>query len=295
MLFRLIPWFALAYMGIAWGLGFSIAKLATNNGATPIGLAFWQSLLAGCLLLAYVLVRGRPLIWTRAAIHLYILVALLGAAIPSSCFYFAATHLQAGVLAITVTLVPILTYALALLFKSETFSTLRLIGIVLGVIAIFLLVGPKDSLPGEGSLPWVFLACLSSLCYAIENIYLAQRGTDDVGAIRLAFGMNIIAAIFLAPIILFTDGTILLDFSKWQISFSVIALALINATAYATFVACIAMSGPLFASQVGYIVTLAGVLWGMALFGETHSIWVWASLITMLIGLMLVTPRKPQK
>ena len=45
MLFRLIPWFALAYMGIAWGLGFSIAKLATNNGATPIGLAFWQSLL----------------------------------------------------------------------------------------------------------------------------------------------------------------------------------------------------------------------------------------------------------
>jgi drug/metabolite transporter (DMT)-like permease len=51
-------------------------------------------------------------------------------------------------------------------------------------------------------------------------------------------------------------------------------------------------AGPLFASQVGYVVTLAGVFWGMLLFGESHSAWVWVSLVTMLAGLALVTPRK---
>ena len=76
------------------------------------------------------------------------------------------------------------------------------------------------------------------------------------------------------------------------ITTSIVTLAVINATAYSAFVACIAVAGPLFASQVGYVVTLAGVFWGIAIFGETHSAWVWASLVTMLFGLMLVSPRK---
>ena len=108
-------------MGIAWGLSFSVAKLATTDGTTPIGIAFWQSLLAGLLLLGYVHFRGRRLAMTWPTIKLYIIVALLGTAIPSVCFYYAAARLPAGVLAITVTLVPILTYGLALLLRSEMF------------------------------------------------------------------------------------------------------------------------------------------------------------------------------
>ena len=84
----------------------------------------------------------------------------------------------------------------------------------------------------------------------------------------------------------------MLDVTNGLITTSIVTLAVINATAYSAFVACITIAGPLFASQVGYVVTLAGVFWGIAIFGETHSIWVWASLVTMLLGLMLVSPRK---
>jgi len=290
---KLMPWIGLAYMGVAWGLSFSLAKLVTSiNGTTPIGIAFWQSLLAGCLLLGYVHLRGRHLSMAWPAIKLYILVALLGTAIPSVCFYYAATKIPAGVLSITVTLVPILTYGLALVMRSEIFSATRLTGIMLGAVSIILLVGPENSLPEQGTLVWVLLACFSSLCYAIENIYLAQRGTDDVGAIRLACGMNLFAAVMLLVIGLATGDMFILDIRAPMVTVPVIMLAVINATAYSVFVACIAQSGALFASQVGYVVTLAGVFWGIAIFGESHSIWVWASLVTMLFGLMLVTPRK---
>ena len=282
----------LAYMGIAWGLSFSVAKLATTDGTTPIGIAFWQSLLAGLLLLGYVQFRGRRLAITWPTIKLYIIVALLGTAIPSVCFYYAAARLSAGVLAITVTLVPILTYGLALLMRSEMFSATRLTGIMLGTVSIFLLVAPDNSLPDSASLIWVLLACFSSLCYAIENIYLAKRGTDDIGAIRLACGTCLCSAAMLAPVGIATNNLFMLDLSNSLITSSIVILAVINATAYSAFVACIAVAGPLFASQVGYIVTLAGVFWGITIFDETHSIWVWASLVTMLFGLMLVSPRK---
>ena len=110
MLSKYLPWIGLAYMGVAWGLSFSLAKLATADGTTPLGIAFWQSLSAGLLLLVYVYLRRRRLSMAWPAIKLYIIVALLGTTIPSVCFYYAAAHVPAGVLAITVTLVPILTW-----------------------------------------------------------------------------------------------------------------------------------------------------------------------------------------
>ena len=50
-------------------------------------------------------------------------------------------------------------------------------------------------------------------------------------------------------------------------------------------------AGPVFASQTAYVITLAGVFWGMALLGERHSVYVWAALALMLLGLALVRPR----
>ena len=87
----------------------------------------------------------------------------------------------AGILAITVTLVPILTYGLALIMRSEIFlpQTNRRNA---GTLSIFLLVVPENSLPESVSFIWVLVACFSSLCYAIENIYLAKRGINDIGA-----------------------------------------------------------------------------------------------------------------
>ena len=40
------------------------------------------------------------------------------------------------------------------------------------------------------------------------------------------------------------------------------------------------------------LVTLFGVLWGIVIFGEQHSAWVWLSLATMMAAVALVTPRK---
>ena len=53
MLNNALPYLGLLYMGGAWGLGFSLAKLAAVDGTTPIGIAFWQCILAGLLLLVF--------------------------------------------------------------------------------------------------------------------------------------------------------------------------------------------------------------------------------------------------
>jgi drug/metabolite transporter (DMT)-like permease len=257
------------------------------------GITFWQNALCAAILLAYTYARRRPLPVSGRHIRFYFIVALLGTSIPASCFYLAAEFVPAGVLSITVTLIPILTYAIALAMGKEDKSAIRMTGIACGTVAILLLVLPEASLPDRAAIPWVLLACVSSICYALENIYLAQPGTHETGPVRTACGMNIVSAVIMAPVAIGTGQMFMPSLPLGALEWAVIGLAVITAGAYTAFIFVINIAGPLFASLCGYLITLAGVFWGIALFGETHSPWVWASLVVMLVGLALVTPRAP--
>ena len=292
MLTKALPWITLFYMGSVWGLSFSLGKIAVNLGGTPIGIAFWSSLFAGIILLILTTLRRRYMKFSSKNLFLFIILAMIGTAIPSVCFYYAASKIPAGVLAITVTLVPILTYAFATFLGLEKLAARRVLGILLGASAILFLVVPETSLPDRSAVIWILVACISSVCYASENIVLAVRDLEGIGPIRMACGMSLIGTLLLGIVGLSTNNLFMISIPFNNLSWIILGLAVINVTAYTLFIYTISQSGPLFASQVGYLVTLSGIFWGILLFGESNSIWVWASLLTMLIGLAFVTPKK---
>ena len=287
----ILPWLALAYMGIVWGLSFSLSKLAVNLGGTPIGLTFWTCLLTGLFLLFFTLMRGQKFKIKFKDWGIILLLTFLGAMFPNMFFYYAASHVSAGVLSITITVVPIATYALSFLLRLEVLSARRLTGVFFGVGAILILVLPENSLPNKSEVIWIAVACLSSICYALENITLAIRGIDGIGPVRLSCGINLMAALILGVFSYFTDNFMPVPLPMDELSWTILGLSLIGATAYTLFVFTVATSGPLFASQVAFLVTISGVVWGIYLFGEEHSNWVWLSMIVMLVGMALVSPK----
>ena len=289
---KALPWTFLLIMGTAWGLSFSLGKIAVENGAKPFGVAQFQVMFAGIVLLFVNVIRGKSIRNMRDKLGFIFCVAMLGAAIPSVLFYYAAPHVPAGVLSITVALIPLMTYGFSIPLKLETFSVVRVVGLVFGVIAIGLIALPENSLPDPAALPWILIACISALCYAVENIILGFKSALTVGPMRLAMGMNLMAAATLLPVTILTDSFFSPSFPPQTVDYAVIGLGLITVVAYTMFVLSVALFGSVFSSQVGYIVTLTGVFWGMIIFGESPSVWIWLSLCAMIVGLALVIPRK---
>ena len=287
-----LPWLILGYMGIVWGLSFSLSKIAVGLGGTPIGLTFWTCLLTGLMLLFYTIIRGQKIRFRLKDLQIILLLAFLGAMLPNMFFYYAAAHVSAGILSITITVVPIATYALSFILKLEAISARRITGVFFGVGAILVLVLPENSLPNKSEVIWIIVACLSSISYALENITLAIRGIDGIGPVRLSCGINLLAALILGIFSYFTDNFMPVPLPVTTLTWTILGISLIGATAYTLFVLTIANSGPLFASQVAFLVTISGVLWGVLIFGETHSSWVWLSLVLMLIGMSLVSPKR---
>ncbi len=288
----LLPWCAMIYMGCMWGLSFSLSKLATDYGGAPLGISFWSTFFSGGLLWLYCMFTGRRFVLNWALIKTLCILGLLGSALPGLLFYYAASQVPAGVLSITVTLAPIFTYALALLVRVEGFSKLRFIGLILGLTSISVIVLPETSLPSKSAAIWVMLACLSSFFYACENIYLGIAELDDIGPLRLSCGMGFASAAFLF-IPAFITGALTETLSiSTELTLTIFGLSVIGATAYACFVFTVRVSGPIFASQVGYIVTVCGIVWGIVIFGEVHSAWIWVAFVLMMLGLICVSPRK---
>jgi drug/metabolite transporter (DMT)-like permease len=50
-------------------------------------------------------------------------------------------------------------------------------------------------------------------------------------------------------------------------------------------------AGPVFTSFTANMVTLFGVFWGIVIFSEQNSIWVWLSFATIMVALAMVAPR----
>ncbi len=291
---RIWAWIMLVIMGVAWGYTIILAKVITAGGGHPFGIAMWTSLLGAGFLLVFSTAARRRVSLRRDFLGLYLACGLLGVVVPAIAFYFAAPHVPAGVLSITVTIGPILTFLFSVFFRLERFVSPRILGVAFGVLAVALLVLPEASLPDPSAMPWVLLACLPGLCYALENMILTFRLPSGASPLAVACGNFLVSSAILAGLVAVTGTFLPLAWPWGVVEWSIAGMAAINAVCFGMLIYLIRYAGPVFTTQVAYLTTISGVAWGVILFDEQHSIWVWFSLACMLIGLTLVRPRRRQ-
>jgi len=289
---RFISWAVLLIAGTVWGATFSLGRIAAEGGAHPFALNFWQSVLGATLLLGVLVVRRRRLPLTARHLKFYATCGAIGTAIPGALYFYAALRVPVGVLSISIATVPMLTLGLAWLFRVEGPTPGRLLGLALGIAGVGLIVLPESSLPDPAAVPWVLLALVCAACYAAENTYIALRMPDDIDAITVLTGMMGVAVLLTSVLVAATGTFSAPVFPPSPVEWAVLGMSVINVSAYSMFVFLINRAGPVFASQMAYVVTLSGVAWGMFVFAEAHSGWIWLALVVLMIGMMLVKPRE---
>lgn len=286
------PYLLIFFVGITWGITFSLSRMATQFGASPTGLTFCQAFGGGLLLLLVCLCRGKFPVFNLQFFKHYLVIALVGTAIPSTIYFYAASHVPAGILAITIALVPMLTYLVTWAMGIDSFQVRRVAGILLGFSAILLLSIPESSLPEPGMVKWVMFSLVAAAFYAIEGIYLEVKIPTSTDLIALLCASLLTTAILILPVVYIQDAFFPISFPFRQFEWVLVSLALVSSLAYVVFLYTVKIAGAVFATMAGYIITISGVFWGILFFQEVHSNWVWASLILMMGGMALVTPRE---
>lgn len=288
----------LAYAGLfaigsAWGSSLPMVKIAVTGGYGPTGLLAIQTFLTVIVVGAFLLLSGR---WRRiptdrAHLRLYAVVGVIGMAIPHLASLSGTAHLPAGIMSIVMSLVPIFVLPLSLMLGLEVFRPRRIVGVLMGALAITLLIAPEASLPAPGLWVWVLVGALAPLFYAVEGMYVSQSPARKAGPFVVLWMGSVLALVFALPLALVTDGLHWPAHSLGVAELAIAGSALVSVLGYAGYISLLRHTGPVFGAQVSYIVTGMGMVWAMLMLGERYSPWVWGAMAVLFLGLFMVQPR----
>ena len=282
---------ALAVFAALWGATQPLSKIAVSEGYRAPGLVFWQLALATVFLGTVCHATGRGLPMHRTAVVMYVVIALIGTILPNSASYEAIRHLPSGLTSILLSLIPMMTFPIALLMATDRFNGRRFAGLFVGLGGVLLIVLPEASLPDRAMIAFVPLALIAPMFYALEGNVVAKWGTAGLDPIQLLYGASVFGAAIALPITLAT-GTFIVPAAPFGLpELAILLIGILHALAYVGYVWMVGRAGPIFAVQISYLVTGFGVFWAMLILGERYSGWVWAAMALMFLGMFLVQPR----
>lgn len=285
------PLTMLAVTGIGTGLTFSLNRIATVDGIPFVPYVFWSCLLSASILIGLCIVRRSYPVLRWKHLRTYLIIGILGMAFPVTILAFVAPNVPASVVALGMTLSPMMTYVMALALSMEKFRWFGVGGIVLGLIGVLLIVVPRASLPDPGMALWVAISLLAPLCFALCAICAAKFRPTEARSVAVAAGVQLIAALCLVPVMIVVDGWWFFNTEFGEGEWALVAASVFYAIFWLCFFEIVRLAGPVFFSISNYVATISGVVWGLIIFGEALSPWIWGALAFMLSGLYLLSMR----
>ena len=282
-----VPWLLLVGGASIYGGIFAANKFVAEAGVPFIAYTFWQTFIAGVILLTLSLItRNVPPMSFRHLRH-YAITSALGVVLPVLVLTFVAAKLPAGVVTLLITLTPAMTYVYALLFRLERFRWISIGGVGVGLAGVLLIVLPDGSLPQPEDVVWVLLLLSVPFMFATNNIVVTMMHPPQTTSLMLAAGLVITAAAISFPIMLIYGGF----YGFWEATrsgtWAVLWASSINVVTFLCFFEIIRRTSPVFFAQYNYVIVISGVLWSIALFDENLSAWIYAALAVMIAGMLL--------
>lgn len=276
--------------GAFFGIAPAIGRIAFTAGLPPLGVVFWANLTTAAVCLAVAFARaGVPRLGREDLRFLFAWAIILG------CLYQPLTVIVAGqVEATMIALVGssrgFIVFLLAAALTLEAPSMRRFLGLGLGFVAVAAVLLTDTATTDGTSLNWLLAAIALPALLAIHTLLMSWR-RGSLGASASVGIMMAMSALLLAPIAAASDSLFLPwdgpDNAVWLI----LVLGISTAVALVLAVDLVTLAGPVFASQMAYSQTLAGIAWAVLLLDERLSPLALAALGIVIVGFWLVAPR----
>lgn len=295
---RFYPLLLLFATGTTLGLSTPFAKVALDQGISPVAFAFWQNLIGGLLLLVLACATGSRPVASAQHLRFFLISGFITLALPHVLIFLAVARIGAGLPSVAYAFPTLLTYSLALLLGMEKLVWRRAAGIGLGLVGILLILVPRSGPVAGPDLPWMLLAFIAPVALAIGNIYRTRAWPQNAAPLLLAAGTLLAAALWL----LLAGGAMALVSSsrlylpgRGETDWVLPVAGVFACMSFISYFELQRVAGPVYLSQIGYVITTTSLMIGAFHFGESYSLLVWGALLVIIFGILLVNQRPSQR
>jgi drug/metabolite transporter (DMT)-like permease len=220
-----------------------------------------------------------------------LIVGLFGNGIPAFLFPMAQTKLDSSLVGILNALVPIFTFAVALILFRSKVKKSQIIGLIIGLLGAASLIAYGGL--NFNNLHYSYLVICATLCYAI-SLNTIKHSLQDMKAIDIAG----LAFFVVGPFCLFSlaISDVYHKISTHNQSFEALLYIVLLSTvgtslALVLFNHLVKGTTAIFASSVTYLIPIVAIFWGF-IDGELITINHFISIAIILAGIYLINKSK---
>ena len=279
----------LFFLSSIWALHFSLVKIveADNN---PLSIST-PLLLILCILFYVLLILKKELfkITIRKCIF-FSIAGIFAYIVPLSVEFIVAPKIEAGILTLIVSIVPVFTLLIIWLFRLLNVTTKLVIGTLFGLIGISILLFGNNYNDVSVNI-WAIYALIIPLSYAFDAIFMEKFWPKNLNTKQVAFGECVASLIFVI-LLSFFFGNELYHYYQWFVVPSFWVLTIVTFIEVWLFFYILSNSGAVFINLGSYLVMPAGFVWGYIFFGETFTFIKLISTLFIVISIFLLGNQK---
>jgi drug/metabolite transporter (DMT)-like permease len=273
----------LVALGAMWGGSYLFMRVAVPHLGAALMIEL-RVLMAGLMLAAFMVLAGRKADW-RAHWRPWLVVAVIGTAVPFMLIAEAVRTIDASTASILNALVPLFTTIVAAIWIRDRITPPKAAGIVLSIAGTAVLVGWTPAPMTGKELLAASMSVAATLLYGI-NIVFSRVRLRDAAPVATSAWTLLMAAVVLLPFTPLDRDLAAVPAAAW---IAVIALAVVSTTvAFIYYYRLIADIGPVRASTVTLLVPVFGMVWGVIFLGEPVTPGRVAGCAIILVGCALI-------
>ena len=262
-------WAMLLLLSFLWGGSFFFISVAVSE-LPPFTLVTMRVGLAAVTLWLVLLVSGYPIPKSPEVWRAFVMMGLLGNALPFSLIAWGQTHIGAGLASIINATTPIFTILIAGAFLSDEHITPRkMLGVTAGLAGVIVLIGPSALLE-LGTNTMAQLAVIgAAVSYSCATVFGRRFKAMGISPLDTAVGQVTASTIILLPVVWFIDKPLQLANPSLQVWLAVLALAIFStAFAYILFFRILSSSGATNVVLVTFLAPVTASLLGWLMLDE---------------------------
>lgn len=284
-------WATLLLLSVIWGASFFFYRVMVRE-LQPLTIVLGRLAIAAAALYLYLLFTGQSMRFPARTWARFSLLGLFNNVIPFSLIAASETRIGAGVAALLIGAVPVLTAVFGhFLTHDEKLTWNRAVGVLFGIAGVAVLIG-EDALQGLANADFVGeLICLSAtVIYALGGLY--SRRFTGIPPLKAATGQVTMGACIALPLALAVDHPWTMPMPSAPVWASLLGIAVAGTSlAYILFFRIVSTSGAMNISLVTLLQPVSAGFLGWLFLGETFTANAFAGLAIIALGLACIDGR----
>lgn len=269
-----------------WGGSFALIKIGLAD-FSPLQIVFLRTGIAGLVMIPVCLFVISEHRVRRIDLARICLLALIGYVLPFFLISWGELHIPSSLAAVIMATGPLVAFLVARLTGQEMMTPRKALGLLLGFLGVLLLIftGTYDGAPSESAFAMGVAAVLIAT-FAYVGAGFLTKTLNHIPSTLLTAMTLIIASAASAIALSINDESLLNSASIRSWTAIIVLGVLCTAVAAMLRFILIRRSGYVFASYVGYLIPVFGILYGLIFLRETLEPVSWIAVALIAMGLL---------